>query len=53
MKVIKKEGNSVMLKSEKNIEIKLIFKENDNSEIENIVTNNLMMSYEQRIEKNL
>ena len=53
MKAIRKDGNAVMLKSEKDIDIKLIFKEKDNIEIENIVTNNLMMSYEQRIEKNI
>ena len=53
MKIIKKDGNSVMMKSEKGIDIKLVFKEDDNPEIENMVTNNLMMSYEQRIKEDI
>ena len=53
MKVIRKEGNCVMMKSEKGIDVKLILKEDDNPEIENMVTNNLMMSYEQRIKEDI
>ena len=32
MKIIKKDGNSIMMKSETGIDIKLIFKEDDNPE---------------------
>ena len=41
--------NVVEMETENGNHVKIVFSEEDNPEIENIVTNNIMMSYEQRI----
>lgn len=41
--------NKAIMEMENGSRITLIFRDEDNPDIEDIVTNNLMMSYEQRI----
>lgn len=43
--------NKAIMEMENGSRIMLIFRNEDNPEIEDIVTNNLMMSYEQRIKE--
>lgn len=44
-------GNIIEMEMENGSHVKIVFSKEDNPEIENIVTNNLLMSYEQRIRK--
>lgn len=39
----------VIMNTEKGNRVKIIFSENDNYEVEDIITNNLLTSYEQRM----
>lgn len=41
--------NKAVVNMENGVEVTIIFRKEDNTDIEDIVTNNLMMSYEQRI----
>lgn len=41
--------NVVVMTTDKGNTIKLVFRKEDNPDIENIVTDNLLMSYERRI----
>lgn len=41
--------NVVVMTTDKGNTIKIVFRKEDNPDIENIVTDNLLMSYEQRI----
>ena len=41
--------NKAVVNMENGVEVTIIFRKEDNPDIEDIVTNNLMMSYEQRI----
>ena len=43
--------NTVEMETDKGSHVKIIFKKEDNPKIEDIVTNNLLMSYEQRIKE--
>ena len=43
--------NKAIMEMENGSRITLTFRKEDNPEIEDIVTNNLMMSYEQRMKK--
>lgn len=44
--------NKVVMNMENGVEVTIIFRKKDNTDIEDIVTNNLMMSYEQRMRDN-
>ena len=46
------EENKVVMEIENGSKVTIIFRKEDNTDIEDIVTNNLMMSYEQRIRDN-
>lgn len=46
------EENKVVMEIENGSKVTIIFRKEDNTDIEDIVTNNLMMSYEQRIRYN-
>ena len=46
------EENKVFMEIENGSKVTIIFRKEDNTDIEDIVTNNLMMSYEQRIRDN-
>lgn len=41
--------NKAVMNMENGVEVTIVFREEDNPDIENIVTNNLMISYEARI----
>lgn len=41
--------NIVVMETEKGNQVKIVFKDEDNAEIEDIVLNNLLMSYAKRI----
>ena len=43
--------NKAVMKMENGSKVIIIFKKEDNPDIEDIVTNNLMMSYEQRMKE--
>ena len=43
--------NSVEYKTDKGVTVKMKFNANDNYEVEDNVTSNLLMSYEERIKK--
>lgn len=43
--------NKVIMEMENGSKVIIIFKKEDNPDIEDIVTNNLMMSYEQRMKE--
>ena len=45
--------NSVELKTDKGVTVKMNFNTNDNYEVEDNVTSNLLMSYEERIKKSI
>lgn len=45
--------NSVEFKTDKGVTIKMNFNTNDNYEVEDNVTSNLLMSYEERIKKSI
>lgn len=45
--------NKAVMEMENVSKITIIFKKEDNSDIENIVTNNLIMSYGQRMKANI
>ena len=44
--------NKAVMEVENGSKVTIIFKKEDNPDIEDIVTNNLMMSYEQRMKAN-
>ena len=46
------EENKVFMEIENGSKVTIIFRKEDNTDIEDIETNNLMMSYEQRIRDN-
>ena len=43
--------NTVYVKAENGVNVRIYFSSEDNSEVEDIVTNNLLLSYEKRIKK--
>ena len=43
------DDNKAVMNMENGVEVTIVFREEDNPDIENIVTNNLMISYEARI----
>ena len=45
--------NKATMEMENGSKVVIIFKKEDNLDIEDIVTNNLMMSYEQRMKANM
>ena len=45
--------NSVEFKTAKGVTVKMNFNTNDNYEVEDNVTSNLLMSYEERIKKSI
>ena len=45
--------NSVEFKTAKGVNVKINFSAKDNHDVEDTVTNNLLMSYEERIKKNV
>lgn len=45
--------NSVEYKTDKGVTVKMKFNANDNYEVEDNVTSNLLMSYEERIKKSI
>ena len=45
--------NSVEFKTDKDVTVKMNFNTNDNYEVEDNVTSNLLMSYEERIKKSI
>lgn len=45
--------NKAIMEMENGSKVIIIFKKEDNPDIEDIVTNNLMMSYEQRMKANM
>ena len=45
--------NAAEMKTENGCCIRIIFDKEYNTEVENIITNNLLMSYEQRIRNNV
>ncbi len=45
--------NKAVMDMENGSKVTIIFREEDNPDIEDIVTNNLMMSYEQRMKANM
>ena len=45
--------NSVEFKTDKGVTVKMNFNTNDNYEVEDNVTSNLLMSYEERIKKSI
>lgn len=52
--VIKRiDENKAVMDMENGSKVTIIFKKEDNPDIEDIVTNNLMMSYEQRMKANM
>ena len=43
--------NTVYVKAENGVNVRINFSSEDNTEVEEIVTNNLLLSYENRIKK--